>query len=344
MSQISKKAGFRIRIALLVLMILNFNGAIASASEKREITPETMLELTNTSRREFGAVELKFNAQLAAAAEAKASDMFSFQYFDHNSPSGATPWYWIKSSGYEYSYAGENLAIDFISAEGTHQAFMNSSSHRENILNVNYEEIGIAVKKGMFEGEETIIVVEEFGSPLSVKVPAVSVSQTEERKTPVIKNVNIASKEKKKIIQAPALNIEEEKIEIAVFENQTYIDENEKDQIDNILTDENGADFPVLKNNLFVEAIYYPNLFFKEDGMCLGVEKKEMDQEDSENATANRAETQRLLADNLLEKKYDNFVSSLDSFENKAILFLLSITMTMNLVYISSGENREDDG
>lgn len=136
------------------------------AAMAADITAQKMIELTNESRQESGVPPLIISDKLTAAAEAKASDMFKFQYFDHNSPSGVTPWYWIKSAGYNYLYAGENLAIDFITAEGTHMALMRSVSHRDNILKPNYTEIGIAVRKGIFDGNESVIIVEEFGAPL----------------------------------------------------------------------------------------------------------------------------------------------------------------------------------
>lgn len=127
------------------------------------ISAEEVINLTNESRIEAGLPILLVNEKLSEAAKEKADDMFEFQYFDHNSPSGLTPWDFIKSAGYEYKYAGENLAIDFVTANGAHKALMESSSHRENILNSNYTEIGIATVEGMFDGNKSIIIVEEFG-------------------------------------------------------------------------------------------------------------------------------------------------------------------------------------
>ena len=130
-----------------------------------QITPAKMLSLTNRSREDNGLSALIINQKLTGAAEAKTDDMFKYQYFEHNSPSGATPWDWIKGAEYGYRYAGENLAIDFVTAEGTHMALMRSITHRDNIMKPNYTEIGIAVKKGIFDGNESIIIVEHFGAP-----------------------------------------------------------------------------------------------------------------------------------------------------------------------------------
>lgn len=149
-------------ITSVLFLFFAFQAGIISASE---ITAENMIALTNQSRTENGLSTLVVSDKLMAAAEAKAGDMFKFQYFDHYSPGGISPWHWIKSAGYEYHFAGENLAIDFISAEGAQKAFMESSSHRENILNVDFSEIGIAVKRGVFQQNDSILIVVEFASP-----------------------------------------------------------------------------------------------------------------------------------------------------------------------------------
>lgn len=151
----------KIAINLTISFIIFTNTSIAIASE---ITPERMIELTNKSRVEAGLEELIPSDELSEVAEAKAEDMFQNQYFEHTSPAGVTPWFWFEEIGYDYMYAAENLAIDFKSSEGTHSALMKSTGHRENILGVNYKEVGIAVVSGTFEGRKTIIVVEEFGS------------------------------------------------------------------------------------------------------------------------------------------------------------------------------------
>jgi hypothetical protein len=67
-------------------------------------------------------------------------------------------------SGYDYVYAGENLAKGFNSSQGVHNAWMASKSHRENILNANYREVGIAVVPGELNGDYVILVVQMFGS------------------------------------------------------------------------------------------------------------------------------------------------------------------------------------
>ena len=148
--------------AVLLLAILVLVGAGQAAAS--EITAEKIIELTNGSRKEAGLRALSPSQLLTLAAQGKAEDMFTNQYFEHISPDGVTPWYWIKEAGYDYIYAAENLAIDFVTAEGAHSALMKSPGHRQNILCANYKDIGVAVLSGLFGEKISIIIVEEFGA------------------------------------------------------------------------------------------------------------------------------------------------------------------------------------
>jgi len=128
------------------------------------ITAEELLVMTNQKRQENGLPPLTMNSSLAQAAQRKADDMFSKNYWSHVAPDGTTPWYFIRSSGYEYVYAGENLARGYTNSSDVINAWMASPSHKENMLSPNYKEIGFAIKDGTLTGDDTVLVVEEFGS------------------------------------------------------------------------------------------------------------------------------------------------------------------------------------
>lgn len=134
------------------------------------ITPERVIELTNQKRLESGLSPLNLNSTLNQVAQAKAGDMFAFNYWAHNSPSGRDPWSFFREAGYNYLYAGENLARDFMTSDAAVEAWMNSPTHRENILNGKYKEIGLAVVDGTLEGVETTLVVQVFGTPTPAPV------------------------------------------------------------------------------------------------------------------------------------------------------------------------------
>lgn len=128
------------------------------------ISAEELLLLTNLKRQERGLPPLIMNSQLTQAAYQKAKDMFSKNYWAHVAPDGTTPWVFIRGSGYEYVYAGENLARGFTTSNDVVEAWMNSQSHRENMLSPNYQEIGFAILEGTLTGDETVLVVEMLGS------------------------------------------------------------------------------------------------------------------------------------------------------------------------------------
>lgn len=129
----------------------------------------TLIQLTNNTRQFAGLPPLKENPLLSTAAYLKAKDMIEKDYFAHQSPEGILPWYWFKKVGYDYQWAGENLAIGFLDSEEVHQAWLNSPSHRKNILNPNFNEIGLAILKGEFQGNETTVIVQFFGTPLNLE-------------------------------------------------------------------------------------------------------------------------------------------------------------------------------
>jgi len=142
---------------------------LASLSSLVSFPKNEILAFINNSRASAGLPQLQENDLLSIAAEKKADDMLAKQYFSHTSPDNKTPWFFIKNEGYRYSAAGENLAIDYVSAADTHSALMNSPSHRANILNPSYTQIGIAIEKGFFENHESILVVQFFGKPKIVE-------------------------------------------------------------------------------------------------------------------------------------------------------------------------------
>jgi uncharacterized protein YkwD len=138
-----------------------------------QIPPDQIVALTNTQRQSKGLSALRLDAELSAAAAQKASDMFAKDYWAHVSPTGTQPWYFITESGYNYRYAGENLARDFSDPGSVVTAWMDSPTHRDNVLNSHYQDIGVAVVDGTLGGKETTLVVQMFGTRLS-SAPAIS--------------------------------------------------------------------------------------------------------------------------------------------------------------------------
>lgn len=166
------------------------------------LTVSGVIEHTNKQRELYNQVPLHSNKKLTLAAEAKLEDMFKQQYFEHESPDGKRPADVIKAAGYEYIVVGENLALgNYENDQILVEAWMNSPGHRANILDGKFDEIGVAVGKGMFEGKEIWLAVQEFGAPLSI-CPSSGQSlkyQIEDNKDAIGRLENELSAEKKKI-------------------------------------------------------------------------------------------------------------------------------------------------
>lgn len=138
------------------------------------VTIDEVVSKTNEERLAKGLSSLRYNETLADAARRKAANMFDENYWAHTSPSGINPWHWFKEVGYQYTSAGENLAKDFGSTDRLIAAWMASESHRANILNSKYSEIGLAVVPGTLLGQDTVLVVQLFGTTSDGVVPQVA--------------------------------------------------------------------------------------------------------------------------------------------------------------------------
>ncbi|MDP3963056.1 MAG: CAP domain-containing protein [bacterium] len=136
--------------------------------EGARLTVDGIVRETNAHRSQNGLPALASNDRLTAAAAAKVDDMFAYQYFAHESPSGKSAGDLAKDAGYVYILVGENLALgNFPNDVDLVQAWMDSPGHRANILHERFEEIGVFAKRGIFEGKTTWIAVQEFGTPRS---------------------------------------------------------------------------------------------------------------------------------------------------------------------------------
>jgi len=165
-------------LVIAFLMMIAFkqdNNVLGFATD---ISVDKLYQLTNEQRQNNGLSPLSLNSALTLAAQRKAENMFSENYWSHYSPDGKTPWDFILGAGYQYEYAGENLAKNFLFSNGVVDAWMNSTTHRDNLLKKEYTEVGYAIVNGVLNGEQTTLVVQEFGKPIasSFTPPSVQVS------------------------------------------------------------------------------------------------------------------------------------------------------------------------
>jgi hypothetical protein len=189
-------------LLILKLAVMPFLFYFPHTAFFADLTKISLFELANASRQNLGFYPLEENQALNEAAYLKAEDMLEKGYFAHYSPEGITPWYWLERSGYDYTAAGENLAVGFLESEQVHRAWMDSPSHKKNILNPNYREMGIAVLRGDFQGGQTALVVQFFGNPKIEQPPIIE--------APIIEEPVIEVPQEEQIIEEAEIAEEEE--------------------------------------------------------------------------------------------------------------------------------------
>lgn len=157
---------YTLRLFLMILfsvvLVARFGFTDLLASE---ISSTYLVELANKDRQKKGVAPLQYNKKLERAAFLKAENMMKLQYWAHYGPNKESPWQFIIQSGYSYAYAGENLAKGFSDSDSVHEAWMASPTHRANILDSQFQDVGIAIVKGNLQGANIFLVVQMFGSP-----------------------------------------------------------------------------------------------------------------------------------------------------------------------------------
>lgn len=161
-------------IPVLLLIIATVLVSVIQPAQKRgvlayatNVSVNSLLEATNKQREDNKISDLTMNSELVAAAQAKANDMISRNYWSHNTPDGKEPWVFINNTGYKYQKAGENLAYGFTTSDDTITGWMNSPPHRENLLDKDFTEVGFGFANGNDynnSGRETVVVA-MYGRP-----------------------------------------------------------------------------------------------------------------------------------------------------------------------------------
>ena len=149
---------------LLIVGITFITPSVKTVAGSIPAEGNTDLELVNELRASKGLNTLNWNENLSSAAKLKAGDMVSNNYFEHTSPTGRNAWDFLLSSGYNYKFAGENLAIDLINVTDAQKAWENSPTHLINILSVDYSDFGLAEIEGNIGDRKTHIYVQLFGA------------------------------------------------------------------------------------------------------------------------------------------------------------------------------------
>lgn len=159
-------------LAVIAIMLISLKVAVGgylfltypNEARMSENVVNKVLLLVNSERVAQGLNELELNPSLSKFALDKANDLIAKDYFAHYSPDGKKPWDFIDRSEYKYLFVGENLAMNFTTADSVHRALMNSESHKHNILNDRYDDVGLAMATGVINGRTTNVLVQFFAT------------------------------------------------------------------------------------------------------------------------------------------------------------------------------------
>jgi hypothetical protein len=142
------------------------------------MTIADLLKETNAARVANNLQPLTLSNTLDTSAQLKANDMVDNNYWSHVAPDGTQPWHWFEQAGYTYDVAGENLAYGFSNGTEVSTAWMNSPSHKANVLG-DYVDIGFGIASSAnFQGGENTVVVAHYGKPRVTEAVAQTAAPT----------------------------------------------------------------------------------------------------------------------------------------------------------------------
>lgn len=157
----------KITVALFVLLF-SLVAFPWSGTAENSLSEPNLLAVINQVRVREGLRVLKPNLRLSQAAAAKAEHMLKQNYFAHTSPEGLEAWDFMARANLKYVFAGENLATNYLNPYELTYDFLQSPSHRANLLSPLFSDVGLAVvsPSPLDKGEgPTTIVVQLFALP-----------------------------------------------------------------------------------------------------------------------------------------------------------------------------------
>lgn len=125
-----------------------------------------VIDRTNLERKKVNLPSLKENSALSYTAYLRAKDILNFQDFSHTATKSGdrTAVKVMQIVDYRYSEGGENLAMGISDPDEAVTLWIASPEHKANLFSKVFNEIGVAVLNGKFQGQDNInIVVQLFG-------------------------------------------------------------------------------------------------------------------------------------------------------------------------------------
>jgi len=130
------------------------------------LDPFDIINEVNVERKKAGVPELRANETLMHAARLRANTILKYENFSHQDPfENIELTTVLPRFNYRYAYATENIGMGGNSGRDFVNGFMNSTSHRLNLLDPKLRDTGTAVVDGPFDRYYVNIVVQLFAIP-----------------------------------------------------------------------------------------------------------------------------------------------------------------------------------
>jgi uncharacterized protein YkwD len=158
-------------VKVFIALMVPQNGV----SQASDLTTDNILSAVNQQRSLRNLVTLNTNSKLTWAAQSKTDDMQARHYFAHVDPDGHYIWDKIVAAGYTpYLELGENLAIEFFDTDSLISAWMNSPTHRANLLNDGFRDQGMGLTFGdAAKGQYHSAIANTFGTLVPTPKPKI---------------------------------------------------------------------------------------------------------------------------------------------------------------------------
>lgn len=127
----------------------NTSATISLSSSVLTDYENAIAALINNTREANGLNALASDGSLNDIADIRSLDMLNRNYFSHYTPEGTNVFDLMRANGVGFKYGGENLAQSAPASAGTPEGFLNawlnSPTHKDNILGSHYSKIGVSM-------------------------------------------------------------------------------------------------------------------------------------------------------------------------------------------------------
>lgn len=171
---------------------------------------KTILALTNETRVNNKIPSLWFASKLDVSAQEKANDMAKYRHFSHTGSKGRTLAYFLNQAGYNYTVAGENLAVGFSDPQSLVDAWVRSPKHYANLVDRDFTEVGLGLESGIYRDEPVVYVAQHFGNQVNEQLAVI------EKRAADSAEINVAGV---KVVKPEIIQVDETKSWLYWLEN-----------------------------------------------------------------------------------------------------------------------------